>query len=131
MARAHARRLGGRSSLLKDMRQFMEDQAATVRTARVVLAGPENDVRAEGVCIGVDQSGRVSGSLIGVDTYAAEVVPEALGRECTHLCINWLTGGAKDGLNRRVDGSYRLRADPAIGEQRTTALPYGQQRSRG
>src|SRR5262249_7937327 len=81
-----------RGALLDDVHELVRDESSARFAARVVGTARERDIGADRVRLRPARGGRIARVAIGVDAYAAEVVPELR----FHL-----------GLKRRLERSLR------------------------
>lgn len=87
--------LRGAAGLLHDMGEFVRDQVLAGGRLRRVLAGGEHDVRAGGIGLRVDRFGRSRRLRVGMHTYVAEVLAEALFHLFTQAAVERAAAAAQ------------------------------------
>jgi hypothetical protein len=74
------------AALLRDVDELVRQQATTCGRIRAVAAARERDVFAQGKGARAEQRRRTSGVLVGMQTYAAEVLTEPALEEGSLRC---------------------------------------------
>jgi len=93
---------GGRTALLSNVRELVGDQVTPAFRMRRVLAATENDIASERVGTCVDRTRGLRAGIAGMDSDAAEILPETQFKKMSRLKIERLATRRRDAPEARL-----------------------------